>query len=137
MKKQSRFTAEFNMPPIKRLLEGGRELSGVANELGLSTGQLSTWRKEQLAAGSAETLWLRHELKWLEEENLILQGRGGFCARDRVTKLAFVLAERGNHSDRRVILSILPLDVQRRDPRMGAALPSVLALFKTRAIPGG
>ena len=73
MKKQSRFTAEFNMQPIKRLLEGGHELSELANELGLSIGQLSTWRKEQLAAGSVETLWLRHELKWLEEENLILR----------------------------------------------------------------
>lgn len=54
-----------------------------------------------------------------------------------MTKLVFVLAERGNHSNRRVMLSILRLDVQRRGPRMGAALLSVLALSKTRAIPGG
>ncbi len=39
---------------MKRLLEGGRGLSEVATELGLSTGQLSTWRSEQLTAGSAE-----------------------------------------------------------------------------------
>jgi transposase len=69
---------------VKRLLEGGRGLSEVATELGLSTGQLSTWRTELLAAGSAEALAarraeeaealrLRREVKRLEEENLILR----------------------------------------------------------------
>ena len=50
------FTREFKAQAVKRLLEGGRGLSEVATELGLSTGQLSTWRSEQLAAGSAEAL---------------------------------------------------------------------------------
>src|SRR5450631_4176973 len=79
-----RFTAEFKAQAVKRLLEGGRGLSEVSTELGLSTGQLSTWRAEQLAAGStaalamrkaeeAETLRLRREVKRLEEENLILR----------------------------------------------------------------
>ena len=79
-----RFTAEFKAQAVKRLAESGRGLSEVATELGLSTGQLSTWRMEQLAAGSAEmlavrkaeeaeTLRLRRELKRLEEENLILR----------------------------------------------------------------
>lgn len=79
-----RFTAEFKTQAIKRLLEDGRELSEVASELGLSTGPLGMWRTKQLAAGSAEmlathkaeeteTLWLRRELKRLEEENLILR----------------------------------------------------------------
>jgi transposase len=56
----------------------------VATELGLSTGQLSTWRTEQLAAGSAEALAarrveeaemlrLKREVRRLEEENLILR----------------------------------------------------------------
>ena len=56
----------------------------MATELGLSTGQLSTWRGERLAAGSAEALAqreaeeaetqrLRREVKRLEEENLILR----------------------------------------------------------------
>ena len=84
--KQARrqFTAEFKAQAVKRLVENGRGLSEVATELGLSTGQLSTWRTEQLAAGSvemlvarkaeeAETLRLRRELKRLEEENLILR----------------------------------------------------------------
>jgi len=78
------FTREFKAQAIKRLLDGGRGLSEVATELGLSTGQLSTWRSEQLAAGSAEALAarkaeeaevqrLKRENRRLEEENLILR----------------------------------------------------------------
>jgi transposase-like protein len=51
-----RFTAEFKAQAVKRLLEGGRGLSEVATELGLSPGQLSTWRTEHLVAGSARML---------------------------------------------------------------------------------
>jgi transposase len=78
------FAREFKAQAVKRPLEGGRGLSEVATELGLSTGQLSIWRSEQLAAGSAEALAqrkaeeaetqrLRREAKLLEEENLILR----------------------------------------------------------------
>jgi transposase len=79
-----RFTAEFKAQAVKRLLEGKRGLSEVATELGLSSGQLSLWRTEQLAAGSAEALArrkaeeaealrLKREVRRLEEENLILR----------------------------------------------------------------
>jgi transposase-like protein len=79
-----RFTAAFKAQAVKRLVEGGHGLSEVATELGLSTGQLSTWRTEILAAGSAEALAarkaeeaemlrLKREVKRLEEENLILR----------------------------------------------------------------
>ena len=54
-----RFTAEFKARAVERLLEGGRGLSEVATELGLSPGQLGAWRTEQLAAGSAEALAAR------------------------------------------------------------------------------
>ena len=78
-----RFTAEFKAQAVKRVVDG-RSLSEVATELGLSTGQLSPWRTEHLAAGSAEALAqrkaeeaetqrLRREVKRLEEENLILR----------------------------------------------------------------
>ena len=74
------FTVAFKAQAVKRLLESGRGLSEVATELGLSTGQLSTWRTEYLAAGlaarkaeEAETLRLKREVKRLEEENLILR----------------------------------------------------------------
>jgi transposase len=64
----------------------------VASELGLSTGQLSSWRTEHLAAGSAEALALRkaeqaemqrlrRENKRLEEEVEILKKAAAFFAR--------------------------------------------------------
>src|SRR3712207_5516739 len=98
-----RFTAEFKVQAVKRLLDGGKQavkrlldggkgLSEVATELGLSTGQLSTWRSEHLAAGSAEALArrkaeeaetqrLRREVRRLEEENLILRKAAAVFAR--------------------------------------------------------
>ena len=87
-----RFTAEFKAQAVRRLLEGSRGLTEVATELGLSTGQLSAWRAEHLAVGSAEalaarkvdeaeTLRLRRENKRLEEENLILRKAAAFFAR--------------------------------------------------------
>jgi transposase-like protein len=50
-----RFTATFKAQAVKRVLDG-RSISEVATELGLSTGQLSTWRLEHLAAGSVQAL---------------------------------------------------------------------------------
>ena len=87
-----RFTAEFKVEAVKRLLEGGRGLSEVATELGLSPGQLGAWRNERLAAGSAEALAqrkaepaetqrLRRENKRLEEEVEILRKAAAFFAR--------------------------------------------------------
>ena len=87
-----RFTAEFKAQAVKRLLEGGRGLLEVATELGLSPGQLSAWRNEHLAAGSAAALALRkaeqaetqrleREVKRLEEEVEILRKAAAFFAR--------------------------------------------------------
>ena len=53
------FTREFKAQAVKRLLDGGKGLSEVATELGIGTGQLSQWRTEHLAAGSAEALAAR------------------------------------------------------------------------------
>jgi transposase len=86
-----RFPAEFKAQAVKRVLDE-RSLPEVATELGLSTGQLSTWRTEHLAAGSAEALAqrkteeaemqrLRRENKRLEEENLILRKAAAFFAK--------------------------------------------------------
>ena len=87
-----RFTAEFKAQAVKRLLDGSRGLAEVATELGVSTGQLSTWRIEHFAAGSAEalaarkaeeaeTLRLKRENKRLEEEVEILKKAAAFFAR--------------------------------------------------------
>ena len=86
-----RFTPEFKAQAVKRVLDG-RSLTKVASELGLSTGQLSTWRTEHLAAGSAEALArrkaeeaemqrLRRDNKRLEEENQILRKAAAFFAK--------------------------------------------------------
>src|SRR3954462_1527122 len=97
-----RFTAEFKAQAVKRLLDGGKGLAEVATELGLSTGQLSTWRSEHLAAWSAEARAQRKaeeaETQRLEEENLILRKAAAVLPRGRVTKYAFVSAERANHA---------------------------------------
>ncbi len=87
-----RFTREFKAQAVQHLLESGKLLSDIAAELGVSPGQLSQWRNEQLAAGSAEALAarkaeqaetqrLKRELKRLEEENLILRKAAAFFAK--------------------------------------------------------
>ena len=87
-----RFTVEFKAEAVKRLLEGGKGLSEVATELGLSPGQLGAWRNEHLAAGSAEALArqkaeaaelqrLKRENRRLEEEVEILKKAAAFFAR--------------------------------------------------------
>jgi transposase len=84
-----RFTAEFKAEAVGRLLDGGKGLGEVATELGLSPGQLSGWRNEHLAAGSAEALAarkaeqaelqrLKRENKRLEEEVEILRKAAAF-----------------------------------------------------------
>ena len=87
-----RFTAEFKAQAVKRVLEGGKGLTEVATELGVGTGQLSTWRTEPLAAGAAEAVAaheaeaaemqrLKRENRRLEEENLILKKAAAFFAK--------------------------------------------------------
>src|ERR671939_898788 len=91
-RKRRRFTAEFKAEAVERLPDGGKGLGEVATELGLSPGQLSGWRSEHLAAGSAEALAarkaeqaelqrLKRENKRLEEEVEILRKAAAFFAR--------------------------------------------------------
>src|SRR6059058_1106086 len=104
-RKRRRFTAEFKAEAVQRLLEGGRGLSEVATELGVSPGQLGAWRNEHLAAGSAEALAarkaeqaelqrLKRENKRLEEEVEILRKAAAFFARG----IACAAAERASHA---------------------------------------
>jgi transposase-like protein len=44
---------------VQHLIESGKPLVELAAELDVSPGQLSQWRNEQLAAGSAEALVAR------------------------------------------------------------------------------
>src|SRR3954451_21222507 len=83
-------TSQARMCP--RTANSGKGLGEVATELGLSPGQLSAWRNEHLAAGSAEALAarkaeqaeaqrLKRENKRLEEEVEILRKAAAFFAR--------------------------------------------------------
>ena len=76
---------------VKQLMEGGRGLAEVATELGVSSGQLSTWRTEHLAASSAEALAARKaeqaEMQRLKRENKRLE--------EEVLAYMVPLAERG------------------------------------------
>ena len=87
-----RFTREYKAQAVQRLMESGKPLTDIATELDVSPGQLSQWRNEQLAAGSAEALAqtkadeaemlrLRREVKRLEEEVEILRKAAAFFAR--------------------------------------------------------
>ena len=87
-----RFTHEYKAQAVQRLMESGKPLTDIATELDVSPGQLSQWRNEQLAAGSAEALAqkkadeaemlrLRREVKRLEDENLILRKAAAFFAK--------------------------------------------------------
>ena len=87
-----RFTREYKAQAVQRLMESGKPLTDIATELDVSPGQLSQWRNEQLAAGSAEALAqkkadeaemlrLKREVKRLEDENLILRKAAAFFAR--------------------------------------------------------
>jgi transposase-like protein len=76
-----RFTVKFKAQAVQRLLEGGQGLSEVATELGLSPGQLSAWRTEHLATGSAAALAAR-KAKQAEVQRLRRENRAG-CPRSR------------------------------------------------------
>ena len=87
-----RFTREYKAQAVQLLIESGTPMTEVAAELDVSPGQLSQWRNEQLAAGSAEALAarkaeqaetqrLRREVKRLEEEVEILRKAAAFFAR--------------------------------------------------------
>jgi len=87
-----RFTREYKAQAVQRVIESGRPLADIAVELDVSPGQLSPWRHEQLAAGSAEALVqkkadeaemlrLKREVKRLEDENLILRKAAAFFAK--------------------------------------------------------
>ena len=91
-RKRRRFTTEFKAQAVKRLLDGARGLAEVATELGVGASQLSGWRNEHLAAGSAEALAarkaeqaelqrLKRENRRLEEEVEILRKAAAFFAR--------------------------------------------------------
>src|SRR3954469_23948585 len=89
---RGRFSREYKAQAVQRGIGSGRPLADIAAELDVSPGQLSQWRNEELAAGSAEVLAqkkadeaemlrLKREGKRLEGENLILRKAAAFFAK--------------------------------------------------------
>ncbi|WP_028880868.1 transposase [Terasakiella pusilla] len=91
MTKRKTYSEEFRACAVARVLDDGAKPTAVARDLGISVGQLKTWRLEQQAAGFAEAVArqkaeaaelkrLRQENKRLEEENEILRKASSFFA---------------------------------------------------------
>src|SRR3954447_26734455 len=78
-----RFTREYKAQSVQRLIESGRPLADIAAELDVSPGQLSQWRHEQLAAGSAEALAARKAIAaWLTHIPTEVADGVSFCAHE-------------------------------------------------------
>src|ERR671912_493117 len=110
-----RFTAEFKAQAVKRLLEGGRGLSEVATELGLSPGQLGAWRNEQLAAGSTEALAQRKAEQ--AETQRLRRGSSGSRRRSRSSGRPPLFSPGGSREQVRV------RGRRAGEPRRGHAVP--------------
>lgn len=91
MTKRKSYSGEFKACAVARILDEGEKPTAVSRDLGVSVGQLKTWRLEQQAAGSAEAFArqkaeaaelrrLRQDNKRLVEENEILRKASAFFA---------------------------------------------------------
>src|SRR3954470_5012332 len=137
-----RFTREYKVQAVQRLIESGRPLADIAAELDVSPGQLSQWRNEHLAAGSAEALAVRkaeqaetqrlkREVKRLEEEVEILRKAAAFSpggSRDEVRlRIGRAGESRRSHAvpshrcERQRLLRLAPRDPHRPQPCRGGS----------------
>ena len=109
-----RFTREYKAQAVQRLLESGKPLADIAAELDVSPGQLSQWRNEHLAAGSAEALAarkaeqaetqrLRREVKRLEEEVEILRKAAAFSPGGSRDEVCFCVSRADEPCRRRTV----------------------------------
>ena len=124
-----RFTAEFKAEAVKRLLEGGKGLGEVATELGLSPGQLSGWRNEHLAAGSAEALAAR-KAEQAELQRLQARGTSGSRRRSRSSRRPRLFSPGGSRE---------PVRLRRRragEPRRRHAVPGRRRERRAASTPG-
>ncbi len=90
-KTRRRFTPEYKEQAVARLSEPGVTYASLSAELGITSGQLKTWRLELLAAGSAtaiaqtkaeaaELAQLRRDNRRLKEENEVMRKASAFFA---------------------------------------------------------
>lgn len=87
-KEQKRYDAEFKRAAVEMVIHGGKPLTQVARELGVSEYSLHLWRKKQLAAMSPaevdgqemspqemarEIRRQQKEIEWLRQQREILK----------------------------------------------------------------
>ena len=91
MGQRRKFSREFRLEAVRRVVEEDRPLSEVARELGLSPGLLSHWKADYLISEKPQLLphetpeqevrRLRHELERVRQERDFLKKAAAFFAR--------------------------------------------------------
>ncbi len=93
-KKQRRFTAEFKASAVRLVLDEGRTIDAVVEDLGLTRSSFCAWlRQARIDRGQgkggeltseerAELKALQKEVKILREEKIILKKWVAFCAKE-------------------------------------------------------
>lgn len=89
-KQRRRFSREFKMEAVGRVLEGDRSLTSIAREIGVSNVVLTRWRDSFLSEGAfggnedpdQELRRLRREVETLRQERDFLKKALGYFARD-------------------------------------------------------
>ena len=92
MTQRRRFTQEFKLEALSKVMEGDRPLSELARELGIRPALLSRWKQEYLAGSpqgtapqvpqESELKRLRQEVVRLRQERDFLKKAVGFFARE-------------------------------------------------------
>lgn len=89
-RQKRKFSREFKMEAVGRVLEGDRSLSSIAKEIGVSNVVLTRWRDQLLSDGAfgpsenpdQEVRRLRREVETLRQERDFLKKALGYFARD-------------------------------------------------------
>ena len=92
MEKRQRFTAEFKREAVRQVREGGKQVSGLARELGVPRNRLYKWIADAEKLGASafggsgrkpddEVGSLRREVERLKEENEILKKAAAYFAK--------------------------------------------------------
>lgn len=92
MAERKRYTREFKLQAVQRVLEQDRPAAEVARELGVRANLLYRWKAEYLASAEPDTLprespaeevrRLRRELKRVRQERDFLKKAVGFFAQN-------------------------------------------------------
>ena len=90
MSKKKKYSSEFKKEAVRLVLESGRSVTSVAEELGVSQPALSRWGraeeaadKSELADQRAEVLRLQRQLKEVTQERDFLRDAAAYFAKPK------------------------------------------------------